>query len=102
MFNILTGFNFPVLAGLGKIKERVKILVKSTLLTILFTYGGINLLGLRGAGLGFGISYFLSWRFSFPYLLNVNKFSVQWCFIIKNLIMLSILGIMIYLFKHRI
>ena len=102
IFNILTGFNFSVLAGLGKIKERVKILGISTIITILFTYCTIKLFGLRGTGMGFGLSYFILWCSSFPYLLKASKFTLQWKFIIKNLIILSILGGVLFLWRDEI
>ncbi len=102
IFNILSGFNFSVLAGLGKIKERVKILGISTLITVLFTYGAIKLWGLRWAGLGFGISYFTLWGLSFPYLLKASKFPLQWRFIIKNLIVLVSLGAVIFVWKSKL
>ncbi len=97
IFNILSGFNFSVLAGLGKIKERVRILGISTLLTILFTYGAMKAFGLRGAGIGFWISYFISWGLSFPYLKKATNFPLQWRFIIKNIVILGgMLGILYF------
>lgn len=102
VFNILTGFNFSVLAGLGKIKERVRLWGISTLLTIIFTYGAIKLWGLRGAGIGFGMSYFIVWWLSFPYILKASRFSLQWKFFLKNLIVLIILGVLIAIWKHQI
>ena len=102
IFNILTGFNFSVLAGLGKIKERVKILGISTLITILFTCLSITFWGLRGAGIGFGISYLALWGLSFPYLIKAREIHIQWKFIIKNLIILTILGILVFVWKTEI
>lgn len=102
IFNILTGFNSSVLAGLGKIRERVKILGIWTSITILFTYRGIKFFGLRGAGIGLGISYLTLWGFSLPYLLKAGKINIQWKFIIKNLIILAILGILVFIGKRKI
>lgn len=102
IFNILTVFNFSVLAGLWRIKERVKILTTWTIITILFTYFAIKFFGLRWAGMGFGISYLILWCLSFPYLSEISRFSLQWKFIIKNLIILSILGGVIYFWKNYI
>ncbi len=101
-FNILTVFNFLVLAGLGKIKERVKILGIWTIITILFTYLAIRFFGLQGAGIGFGISYFILRCLSFPYLLKASTFSLQWEFMIKNLIILTILGLILYFWKKHL
>lgn len=102
IFNILTGFNFSVLAGLGEIKERVKILGISTLITILFTCLSIKFWGLRGAGISFGISYLALWGLSFPYLIKTGEFNIQWKFIIKNLIILPILGALVFVWKTEI
>lgn len=102
VFNILTGFNFSVLAGLGKIKERVKILSIATVITIIFTFGTIKFFWLQGASIGLWISYLTLWGVSFPYLLKASTFSFQWKFIVKNLIILSILGGMLYLRKYHI
>lgn len=102
IFNILTGFNFSVLAGLGKIRERVKILAISTVVTIIFTYGVIKRFEVQGAGLGFWMSYFILWSLSFPYLLKTRKIRFQWGLIIKNLILLSILGVLIFIWKSHI
>ena len=90
------------MAGLWRIKERVKILTTWTIITILFTYFAIKFFGLRGAGMGFWISYLILWCLSFPYLSEISRFSLQWKFIIKNLIILSILGGVIYFWKNYI
>ena len=71
-------------------------------ITILFTYFAIKFFGLRGAGMGFGISYLILWCLSFPYLSEISRFSLQRKFIIKNLIILSILGGVIYFWKNYI
>ena len=102
IFNILTGFNFSVLAGLGKIRERVKILGIWIIITILFTYWGIRFFGLRGAGIGFGIGYLSLWWFSLPYLFKAGKIHIQSKFIIKNLIILTILGALVFVGKREI
>lgn len=102
IFNILTGFNFSVLAGLGKVKERVRTLTISTIITILFTYRTIELLGIRWTSISFGISYLVLRSFSFFYLLRDNKFTLQWKFIIKNLIIFIILGTMICIWKGEV
>lgn len=101
LFNILTGFNFSVLAGLGKIKERVKILGISTIITILFTYWAIKLFGLEWAVIGFWVSYLVLWLLSFPYLKKAANFSLKGKFIIKNLIILWLLTFSLYFGKDQ-
>ena len=102
LFNIFSGFNFSILAGLGKIKERVKILGIWTIVTILLAYWGINFFGLKGAGIAFGISYFTLRILSVPYLLKVTMFSLQGRFIIKNLIILFLLLGILYFWKDLV
>ncbi|MFA7298222.1 MAG: oligosaccharide flippase family protein [Candidatus Absconditabacterales bacterium] len=102
IFNILFGFNFGVLAGLGKIKERVKILLITTVLTVIITVGAIPILGVYGAILGFSVSQLLLFILSYRILNKTTKIHIHRGFVIKNIIFISILGSIIWYIKGNI
>lgn len=98
IFNILFWFNFGVLAGLWKIKERVKVLLITTVLTIIVTIWTIPILWIYGAILWFGISQLLLFILSYHILNKTTKIHIHRWFVIKNILFISILwGIIRYI-----
>ncbi|HPC34825.1 MAG TPA: oligosaccharide flippase family protein, partial [Candidatus Absconditabacterales bacterium] len=100
--NIFVGFNFSVLAGLGKIKERVKILFITALITVVLSIIGMYSLGIYGAVLTLGIGETILFILSFKLIYKDIKFGVDWRFIIKNLFLGLLLGIILRMIKSKI
>ena len=97
LFNILSWFNYSVLAWLGEIKGKVKILIKTLILVI-----GIGLIGIKtnwiyGAWISFGTSYLILFILSSTYLRKLTKVEIEirWRFILKNLLFCIIMSIWI-------
>ena len=99
LFNLLSSFNFSVLSGLGKIKERITIFAIASIITVIITFIGIKWLWLYGAVLCFWISHLMLWLLSFPYIFRLNHFPLQWKFILKNILILFLLWGGLYVFK---
>lgn len=99
VFSILVGFNFSVLAGIWKIKERVKMMFIAVISVIIFAILGLNIFGVYGAVLALGLSYLLLFLMSFSAVYRFLKFDVDWKFIIKNIILSLILAVGLYLIK---
>ncbi len=101
IFSILVGFNFSVLAGMGKIKERVKLLGIASLILTILSIGGILRMQLYGAIFAMGISYILLFILSFKILYQKITFKINRKIIIKNLIFSGLLGIGIWYLKSN-
>lgn len=99
IFSILVGFNFSVLAGMGKIKERVKLLGIASLILTTLSIGGILRIQLYGAIFAMGISYILLFILSFNILYQKITFKINRKIILKNLIFTGLLGIGIWYLK---
>ena len=98
-FHILVNFNFSVLAGMGKIVERVSIIALSSLITLVITYFLIKFYGIQWSAISFWISYLLLRIISLIKIRRINKFNPQRSFIIKNTIITILLWIGIYFAK---
>lgn len=102
VFNSLLAFNYSVLAGIGKVKERVRIMIISTILTIIFTILAIPLLWIYGAIVWFCIGQFSLWILSYFLLNKEVKISIDWLFVIKNFIFIALLWGVVWYFKSNI
>jgi len=96
--NIFVGFNFSVLAWLWKIKERVKILFITVLITVILSIIWMYSLWVYGAVLTLWIGETMLFILSFKLIYKDIKFGVDWRFIIKNLF----LGLLLWLFLRMI
>ncbi len=100
--NIFVGFNFSVLAGLWKIKERVKILFISTLLVAILSIVGMYTIWIYGSVLALWISNLLLFILSFKLIYKDIPFGVEWKFIIKNIVLGLVLTAILWSFKSKI
>lgn len=101
LFSLLSRFNYSVLAWMWRVRERVYVTWIACVLTIITTYLLIKSMGIYWAWLAFWLSNVFTWWLSF-YLLKREKcsFSMNWKFIIKNIILFLILWWIIYYFKN--
>jgi len=102
IFNNLLTFNLSVLAGIGKVKERVKMLLISTILVIVISIWLISLIWIYGAIIGFCIGQLSLFILSYIVLNKHTKIIIDRLFIIKNIIFTSILWWVIWYFKSKI
>lgn len=102
IFIVLANFNFSVLAGMGKIKERVKILAWSVLFLIISWFVWIKIAGLYGIVFAYSLAYFLLRLFSYLLIKRDVKTTIQWWFILKNISVLAVLWIIVWLAKGKV
>ncbi|MDQ7010103.1 MAG: oligosaccharide flippase family protein [Candidatus Gracilibacteria bacterium] len=103
-FNFLLQINFNILAGIGKVKERLKIILIALLFNFILNIILINGLeiinfegiGVEGAALATGFGWLLIWILS-EIKLGKKYFShFDYSFFTKNIIFLGLLGLFSY------
>lgn len=99
---IFVWFNFSVLAGMGKIKERVKILFISILLVTISSIVGMYSLWILGPVFALWLSYTLLFILSFRLIYKEIPFGVEWKFIIKNMFLWIGLSGILWFIKSNI
>ena len=102
VFMVLSSFNFSVLAGMGKIKERVKIMALAVVFLFFGGGIGIKLGGLYGMVFAYSIAYFLLWLLSYLLMKKKMNIRIQGKLVLKNLLILAVLGIALYCFKKGV
>ena len=98
LFSIFSWFNFNVLAGMGKIKERVKFM-GIALIVSLITLVSMQRIWIYWWVLALWTGYIALWFLSFRELYKENKFSVNWKLISNNIILCTIMGIVVWKIK---
>lgn len=99
---ILTNFNFSVLAGMGKIKERVAIMGVATLFLLGANIVGMRIAGTYGAVMAFGLSYLLLGILSWWLLRKDISIKVNRWFIFKNVVILVAMWVALFLTKWNV
>ncbi|AHB41440.1 polysaccharide biosynthesis protein [candidate division SR1 bacterium RAAC1_SR1_1] len=102
IFTTFVGFNFAVIAGMGKIKERVKILLISVIVVTIVSLVGLYTIGIYGSVLALGIGYVLLFILSFRLIYKHIQFDVDWKFILKNTILALILSTGLWMIKSEL
>lgn len=103
IFNLMASFNYNILSGIGKVKERVFITFSSLIITIIVAYLWIKNLWIYWASIAFWISNICTRLFSFLLLKKEwYHFSLNRNFIIRNCIVFIILWIIIIFTKKHI
>ncbi len=101
LFSTFTWFNFNVLAGMWKIKERVKFMVIA-LIVVLLTLISMMWIWIYGWVLALWTGYIVLWALSFGELYKENKFNVNWKLIVNNMIVCAVMWIAIWKMKDWI
>ncbi len=102
IFTTFVSFNFAVLAGMWKIKERVKMLLISACVVIVVSLIWLTTIWIYWSILALWLWYWLLFLLSFLFLYKHLPFSIDWKFIIKNIIVTSILSIGVWLIKSEL
>ena len=98
--SILVNINFNILAWLGKIKERVKIIWIAALLNFILNWFLIQKVWIVWAVFSTILSIIIMFILSFIELKKTDiKFNFDWLFYIKNLLILIILGFIFFYIK---
>lgn len=101
VFIVLTNFNFSVLAGMGKVKERVKIIARSILFLFVWGFIWIKIGGLYGIVLAYSFAYFLLRLFTYLLMKREISIKMQWWFFLRNIWVLTILWGALRFFKQN-
>ncbi|MDD2516492.1 MAG: oligosaccharide flippase family protein, partial [Candidatus Gracilibacteria bacterium] len=96
-FNFLFQIDFCILAGIGKVKERAKILAVGLVFNVILNLILINLLGVVGSSLAVGLSWIPIFIMS-EIKTKAFRTSFDFKFFIKNVLLSGILGFFIYEF----
>ena len=100
VFNLIASFNYNILSGIGKVKERVFITLVSCIITIIIAYILIKKQNIYWASLAFWISNICTWWLSFILLKKEEiSISLNWRFIIKNILSFIILWLIFIFLK---
>ena len=103
VFNLLSSFNYRILAWLWKIKAKVFITWITCIITIIFAILWIKLGNLYWACIAFWFSNIINRLLSFYLIKKENyKTNLKWDFIIKNISLLILLWTIAFYIKHYI
>ena len=102
VLTILFLFNYVVLAGIGKVKERVKILWIATAINIILDIVLIRYLWIYWAIISLMASWSILFVLSYRMIVKIYKIKVDRKFMIKNTIVIVILTIIVYIIKNKI
>ncbi len=97
-FNYLLQINFNIMAGIGKVKERIKIILIAIVVNIITNYILIKTMGVAGSSLATGLGWILIWILSEIYLWKTFKSKFDFFFITKNILFLIFFWWIIYFY----
>ncbi|PID87558.1 hypothetical protein CSB07_01155 [Candidatus Gracilibacteria bacterium] len=98
IFNFLLQINFNIMAGIGKLKERVKILGLAIIFNTILNMAFIKLFGVAGAALATAFGWILIFVLSEISLGKKYRVNFDFKIIFKNIIFLGVGGILFYYF----
>lgn len=103
VFNLLFLINFWFLAGLGKVKQRVKIVAIGFLVNLI---GNMLLVWvfdvwLLGAVISMGAWWIVLWYLSFRIINKNQKIDIDWMFLIKNISIIAGMSIIFWICKDK-
>ncbi len=103
VFHVLFNINFGILAGLGKVRDRVKIVFGSLVVNIILNIITIYFLkmGLIGAVISWIVSWIMLWLRSFKLIHKNEKIHFDIKFFLGNAIVIIGLTAIFYLYKGR-
>lgn len=104
LFNLLFLINFSFLAGLGKVKQRVKIVAIGFLINLI---GNILLVWvfdvwLLGAVISMGIGRIILWYLSYKIVNHHQKIDIDRRFTIKNISIIACMSIIFWICKDKL
>lgn len=101
VFNFLLQINFNILAGIGKVLERVKIICVAIVVNVIMNWLLINAIGVAGASLATWFWWFVIRILSEFTLWKTYSVKIAWTPLIKNTCILGWLGwLVLYFFTN--
>lgn len=101
-FMIFVSFNFSVLAGMGKIKERVKMMFYSLIMVFFISLIWLSIIWIYWSILALWVWYVFLWWKSFRVLYRHTSFTIDWWFVIKNILLMVLLSFIIFFVKSKL
>ncbi|MDD3144515.1 MAG: oligosaccharide flippase family protein [Candidatus Gracilibacteria bacterium] len=101
-FNFLLQMNGIILASIGKVKERLKIVFIAIVFNFFTNIIFINIFGAPGAALATGIGWILIWGLGEYHLGKDYNVHFDYKYIFKNIIVLGIIGYFLYTYLNPI
>lgn len=102
ILNSLLSINFTILASMGKVKIKTFIALGVAGINIVLNVILLHYVGIYGAVISTIIGWFLLWFFSFRIVYNNCRIDLEWKFVVKNILLFVILGLVIYTLKDRV
>lgn len=102
ILNSLLSINFTILASMGKVKIKTFIALGVAGINIVLNVILLHYVGIYGAVISTIIGWFLLWFFSFRIVYNNCRIDLEWKFVVKNILLFVILGLVIYALKDRV
>ncbi|MDD3793686.1 MAG: oligosaccharide flippase family protein [Candidatus Gracilibacteria bacterium] len=97
-FNFLLQMNSSILASIGKVKQRLKIVFIAIVFNFFTNIIFINTIGVSGAALATGMGWILIWILGEYYLGKDYKIIFDYRYLFKNIIVLSSIGTITYFY----
>ncbi len=98
-FNFLLQINFNILAGIGKIKEKVKIVLTAIIFNTIWNYFLIQHIWVYGAALATAFGWILIWFLSEKILWTKYKIPFDYSIMLKNILFFSLFWTLLFFLK---
>jgi O-antigen/teichoic acid export membrane protein len=98
VFNFLFQINFNIMAWIGKVKERIKVILIAIIFNIVANIILIKIMWVYWAALATSLWWLLIWILSEVFLGKDFKVSFDWKFLTKNIFYMWLLSIFLYYF----
>jgi len=102
VFNFLLQMNGNIMGGIGKVKERVKIVFIAIIFNVITNLIFINLIWVSWAALATWMWWILIYILTEIYLWKVYRIKYEYIFIIKNILFMWTLWFILHIFSHQI
>ena len=102
IFYVLFGINFSLLAGMGKVKQRAKIIAIALLANIVLNFIFIHLRWIVGVIAATIISWIMLFVMSYRLVNKQREIIWDRWYVIKNLLVIIVLSTIIFLYKNNI
>ncbi|PZM83942.1 hypothetical protein DLH72_03030 [Candidatus Gracilibacteria bacterium] len=102
IFNFLLQINFNLMAGIGEVKQRAKILTIAIFFNFVLNFILIKFIGVYGAALATGIGWILIWFLTENFLKKEFRSYIEFKEIFKNFVLFIIIGILFYFGVNKI
>lgn len=100
VFNFLLQINFQILAGIGKIRERLRILLIGLAVNVPLNLLFIPVFGAAGSALAVGMSWIPLWHLSHKECGAAYSLDFEWKYFMRNVFFLAAVSFGLFLARH--